>query len=61
MVAYWKENYFPFKGENCDIFFPGKWKLFSPCGGRALVCPDQFLRNPLGLSDSTFGSPIAKE
>ena len=61
MVGEGKENNFPFSGEKCDIDFPGKWKVFSPRGGTTLLYWGQFLRNPSGLSRSTFGSPIARE
>jgi exosortase len=49
--AYRKENRFPFRGENCFLLaWEGQWSVLA-----------KFLRNSLGLSGSTFGSPIAKE
>ena len=56
-----KEKLFPFCGKNCSIDFPGKWKRFSTFQGRLVPDGGQIMGNPLGLSRSTFGIPIAKE
>ena len=60
-VAERKERFFSFSGKNCDIDFPGKWKVFSIRVIRQVPHAGQFMANPPGLSGSTFGIPIAKE
>jgi hypothetical protein len=56
-----KERLFSFGGRNCDIDFPAKWKVFSTHAIRLVPYAGQFKANTLGLSDSNFGIPIAKE
>jgi hypothetical protein len=56
-----KGEWFPSSGENCDIIFPAKWKIVSTCTGNMIPDAGQFAGNPLGLSRSTFGIPIARQ
>jgi hypothetical protein len=60
-AAYEKEKFFPWSGKNCDIDCPEKWKVFSTLPRRLVPYTGLFMGNPLGLSRSTFGIPIAKE
>jgi exosortase len=60
-VAKGKERFFSLSGKNCDIDFPGKWKVFSIRAISLVPRARQFMTNPHGLSGSTFGIPIAKE
>jgi exosortase len=60
-VAEGEERFFSFSWKNCDIDFPGKWKVFSIHAIRLVPYAGQFMANTLGLSGSTFGIPIAKE
>jgi hypothetical protein len=55
-----KEKSFRSGGRNCDILFPIKWKVVSTCAGRMVPVAGQITGNPLGLSRSIFGIPIAK-
>jgi hypothetical protein len=56
-----RKSFSPSSGKNCDIDFPGKWKVFSTRTGRLVPDTGQFMGNHLGLSRSTFGIPIAME
>ena len=60
-VAEGEERFFSFRGKDCDIDFPGKWKVFSIRGIRLIPYAGQFMGNTLGSGGSTFGTPIAKE
>jgi len=59
-VAEGEERFFSFRGKDCDIDFPGKWKVFSIRGIRLIPYAGQFMANTLGLGGSTPGIPIAK-
>jgi exosortase len=56
-----KERLFSLSGTNCDIDFPGEWKVFSIRAERLALYAGQLMANPPGLSVSTFGIPIAKK
>lgn len=56
-----KERIFSFGGKNCDIGFPGGWKVFSTRATKLVPYAGQLVAKPLGLDGSTFGIPIAKE
>ena len=58
-VAERKERFFSFSGKNCDIDFPGKWKVFSIPEIKLISYAGQSMANTHGLSGSTFGIPIA--
>jgi hypothetical protein len=60
-VAEEEESFFSFRGQNCDIDFPGKWKVFSIRAIRLVPYAGRFMANMPGLGSSTFGTPIAKE
>jgi hypothetical protein len=55
-----KGELFPSSGRNCDIIFPAKWKIVSTCTGNLIPDAGQLTGNPVGLSRSTFGIPIAR-
>jgi hypothetical protein len=60
-IAEGKERFFSFSGNNCDIDFSGKWKVFSIRVIGLVPYAGQFMANSPGLSRSTFGIPIAKK
>jgi hypothetical protein len=60
-VAEEKGKLFPSSGKKCDIIFPVKWKIVSTCTGNLIPDAGQFMGNPLGLSRSNFGIPIAMQ
>ena len=60
-VAEEEESFFSFRGQNCDIDFPGKWKVFSIRAIRLVPYAGRIMANMPGLGSSTFGTPIAKE
>jgi hypothetical protein len=60
-VAVDEERLFSFMGKICDIDFLNKWKMLSIVMIRRIPYTRQFMANILGLADSSFGSPIAKE
>jgi len=60
-VARRKETLFSFRGRDCDIDFPAKWKVFSTHAIRLVPYVGQFKAKVPELRGSNFGIPIAKE
>jgi hypothetical protein len=56
-----KERFSFISGNNCDIDFPEKWKVFSTLGGTLAREAGKLAGIALGLGASTFGIPIARE